>query len=491
MLAAMKRLAPLLVLAACSGPAKAPKSPGNAAPVPGLAVSAFVPDRPSYLLAAPKLRDAQAGIRGAIDALGIPAGVDAQMASQALQGLLDLDPLNADPSAAVGIDVDGGVAIFSENLDPTIVVHLASPQATEAFFERERKRGMVTQSVMVDGVEVFDAKLAPGVHVGWAVDRDWLFVHFQASDPRGTDWFAHAHHPQGAAWTADWQWAASQHAGPSPLLGFVKLRELVERTVGRAQAFAACAKLVEPVARVGLSIDASPGHVGGRIALDLGASARDVASHALPPPPGWAATSVNAAVALQINLDATAVAAWLSPCVQSVGGNLASLQKVGVRAARAMLLSFDPDAPAGTGAIALDLERSDFFARQLDKIPMRSHLESDRMFGAHKGHHINIPFTAELDYVLEDKLAAVAMGEGVLAKIFAPAGPLAGAPTPLAQLNVTPSRLSAKAWEYLLGRADVPAAHTVAEMLQRWRDGHISVGIQGDSLVLEASGNLK
>ncbi|MGE5183983.1 MAG: hypothetical protein ACM31C_18055 [Acidobacteriota bacterium] len=487
----MKRLAPLVVLAACGGSAKAPKSPGNAAaPVPGLAVSAFVPDRPSYLLAAPKLRDAQVGIRGAIDALGVPAGVDAQMASQALQGLLDVDPLNADPAASIGIDVDGGVAIFSENLDPTIVVHLASPPATEAFFERERKRGMVTQSVIVDGVEVFDARLAPGVHVGWAVDHDWLFVHFQSADPRSTDWFQHAHHPTGATWAPDWQWAAAQHPGASSLLGFVKLRELVGRFAGHAQAMMACAKLVEPVARVGLSLDAAPGHVGGRIALDLGPTARDVASHALPPPPGWVATSANAAVALQLNVDADAVAAWVRPCVESFGGNLARIQQLGVRAARAMLLSLDPDEAAGTGAVAVDLDRSDFLARQLDKIPMRSHLESDRTFGAHRGHHLKIPFTAELDYVLEDKLGAVAMGDGVLAQIFAPAAPPA-APPPLARLDVTPSRLSAKAWEWLLGRADIPAARTVADMLQRWRDGHISLGIEGDSLVLEASGNLK
>lgn len=490
MLAAMRTLACLAVLAACSGPAKAPKSPGNAAapPVPGLAATAFVPAQPTYLFAAPKVRDAQLGLRHAIDGLGVAGGFDSAMAAHALQGVIDVDPLDPDPASAIGVDLDGSLAIFSEDLDPTVVVHLSAPEATAQFFERERKRGLVTQSVIVDGVEVFTAKLAKGVDIGWAVDHDWLFVHLAAAGARGPEWFQHARHPAAPAWLPDWQWAASQAKGA--LTGFVKLRELVAKVTGTAQNAAACAKLVAPIARLGASLDADPGHVTGRLMFDVGASARAITASTLAPPPGWAATAANAALAVQLNVDADAVATWVEPCVATFGGSLDALKKYGVRAARAMLLSFDPDEASGTGAVAIDLDRSDFLAKQLDRIPMRSHFESDRTFGSHKGHHVKIPFTVELDYLLEDKAAAVAMGDGVLAQIYAPPA-MAPPPAPLAELDIAPGRLSPKAWEWLLGKANVPGAREVAEHLQRWRDGHVTARVEGDSLVLEASGNLK
>jgi hypothetical protein len=483
----MRKLAPLLVIAACSGTPKGPKGPPPP-PDPAIAATAWVPAEPTYLFAAPKVRDAQRAIRDAIDGIGMMAGIDAAEASKGLEQLIAVDALNADPSAAVGVDVDGGIAIFSEDFDPTIVVHLASPEATQQFFDRERQRGLVTQSVVADGVEVFTAKLGPGVDISWAVERDWLWLHVRAIAERGTAWFEHSHRPGAVKWAADWAWAKAQHAGQTSLAGFVKLRDLAQRLAAKLPPVLACARLLEPIGRAGIALDASPQHLGARIAFDLGPSASSVAATVMPPPPGWVGSIVEAPLAVQVNVDLAAVAAWWQPCAQAFHGRAPDL--FGVRAGRALLLSLDPDEPAGTGAVALDLTKRDFFAKQLDQIPMRSHVESDRKFGAHAGHHVAIPFFVAFDYVLEDHLAIAAMGDGVLERLVTPPA-MPPPPPPLAALDIAPPKLSAKAWEWLLGRIDAPKPHALAEHLQRWRDAHVTLGIDHDALVLEAAGTLK
>jgi hypothetical protein len=496
MLAPMRTTALLLAVAACSGPAKAPKSPNvppGVAPVPEILATRWVPSHPSYVFASAKLRDAQRVVRDALDSLGIAAGIDAAVVGRQLEAMLAVDPLGAEPAAAVGVDVDAGIAIFSEDFDPTFVVHLASPEATAAFFDRERQRGMVSQSVLVDGVEVFGAQLATNVGVGWAIDHDWLWVHFALTGGHDTAWFAHSHHHDPAdapAWTQDWAWASGQHRGPATVLGFVHMKELLGKLAERAQGAMGCARLLEPVGRVAFALDGDLHHAAGRISLDLGPSARAVAASVLPPPPGWASVAAGAPLAFELNLDVDAVNAWISPCMQAFGVGSKALHAFGVRAARGVLLSLDPDEPSGSGAVALDLAGNQFFAKELDRVPMRSHLESARTFGTHAGHHLKIPFAVEFDYLLEDHLGAIAMGDGVLAKAFT--APTAGPqlPPPLLALDIAPPKLAARSWQWLLDKvAGTPPG--LVDQLMRWRDAHVAVRLDGDALVLEASGTLR
>ncbi len=484
----MQKLLLLLGIAACGGPAKPPSGP-PAPPVAEIAATAWVPAEPTYLFAAPKVRDAQRAVRDAIDGLGMMAGVDAAVASRALERLIAVDALNADPSAAVGVDVDGGIAIFSEELDPTIVVHLAAPAAIQQFFDQQRQRGLVTQSVVADGVEVFTAKLDRGLDISWAVDRDWLWLHLIVSGEPGTAWFEHSRHPGAVKWAADWAWAKAQHAARSSLAGFVKLHDLAAKIAAKVPTALACARLLEPVRNVSLALDADGGRVGTRVAIDLGASARSVAASVLPPPPGWAGAAAEAALGVQVNLDLAAVDAWLAPCTSTVGADLAELRAYGVRAGRAAIWTLDPDEAAGTGAVALDLADRRYLAKQLDQIPMRSHVERDRRFGPHAGHHVAIPFFIAFDYVLEDHLALAAMGDGMLDRIVSAAMP--PPPVPLVAVDVAPQKLSVKAWEWLLARMDAPHPKGFAEHLQHWRDAHLTLGIDHDELVLEATGNLR
>jgi hypothetical protein len=418
--------------------------------------------------------------------------VDAASASQLLEFVLAVDPLNEAPVTAIGVDLDGGFAVFSEDVDPTFLVHLTAPDALAQFFDKQRQRGMVTQSVVADGVEVFTTKLSGKVRASWAIDHDWAWIHIGfAGAPGPSDWFEHSHHAAGqaAAWAADWAWAKAKHAGAAGFTGFVKLKELVASLGVRANNAAKCARLVEPVGRLSLSIDADLHGASGRLAIELGAATRDVAAHTLAPPPGWAAAAGDAALAVQMNLDVAALAAWMQPCANTFGLDTAQLQQFGVRSGRAMLLSLDPDEPAGTGAVAVDLATKAVISQLLDQIPMRSHLEKDKKFGTHAGHRVAVPFVATFDYVLEDNLAIAAMGDGVLDKVVAASAP-AGPPV-LFSVDVAPAKLSAKAWEWLLGHLGGPDGKVFVERLQRWRDGHLALAIDGDALVLDAAGHLR
>jgi len=376
--------------------------------------------------------------------------------------------------------------MFSEDVEPTFVFHLTAPDALQQFLDRQRQRGMITQSVVADGIEVFSAKIGPHVNASWAVDKDWLWLHVGQASAAAAAWFEHSHKAAAAAWADDWAWAKSK--GEGAVRGFVKLKDLVAATTGKAKNAVACARLVEPIGRVAVAVDADGKGAHGRLSIELGSAAQDVASHTLAPPPGWASASGKAALSVQMNVDLAAVAQWLQPCAQTFGFGFAQAQQLGVRGGRAMLFSLDPDEPTGTGVVALDLSSKAFLAGMLDRIPMRSHLEKDRKFGPHSGHHVALPMIPTFDYVLEDHLAIAAMGDGVLDSVVAGQG----GPAPLFAIDVQPQKLSAKAWEWLLENTNmVSNAKWLTERMQRWQDGHVSVAIDGDALVLDASGHLR
>jgi len=182
------------------------------------------------------------------------------------------------------------------------------------------------------------------------------------------------------------------------------------------------------------------------------------------------------------------------PCLAVAGSQLAMADETAVRAARGMLLGFDPDAMSGSGAIAFDLTSSTFFEHQLDRLPLRRALERARTFGAHKGFSIDIPFSVTVEYVLEHKLALAALGEGLLAKLVAPGPEIPG---PIFALDVAPPAMSAEAWATVihiiakqsLSGSPGSATKRAVERLMRWRDAHLAVTAEASELVVTASGN--
>lgn len=482
---------------ACTGRTKGGAHTGPPSVAKAFPATRWVPAQPTYVVAAPTVRQAQRALAGAIDSLGVMVGIDAAEVSRGLSGLLAVDPLSADSLAGMGIDVEGGFAVFSEDISPTFVGHLSSPEATAAFFDRQRERGLVTQSVLVDGVEVYSAQL-PGtpVRVGWAVDKDWLWVHFAipGAHEDGQSWFSasHQHHGEadGPGWGKAWQWAESVVApapgAPSGIVGFLNPVDLLASFTSKVPDAIACAKLLAPVSRVAIAIESDGKHAAGQLAIDIGGAARAVEATLLPAPEGFAAVAQSAPLAVQWSADLAAVRTWIRPCAASIDEDLAFLDRYGVRSARAALVSLDPDEKSGSGVVAMDLFHKKFFAARLDDVPARSLIERSRTFGPHRGHSIAVPFVATVDYVLTDALALGAVGDGLLAKVVGSGATVRG---PVAAIDIAPPGLSAEAWRFVIGGLGIGHTDRIVERLLRWRDGHASLTVQGTSLVLSASGN--
>ncbi len=451
----------------------------------------WIPAKPTYAFAARSVRDGQRGLRDMIDSFGIGFEVDATSMGRVLKQQLTVDPMSVQEVGALGIDLDGGIAMFSEGVSPTFVIHLAAPSQTQAFFDQARQSGISTQSVLVDGKEVFTTSLSSKLNLSWVMVDDWLWLHFAlpggpSSGPdAGTRWFTSSYKPGAPTWSEQWQWA-KDGAGKSTVMGFIDVRMLLQTLAPRVQAAVACVQLFEPVGRVAFSLEGDGHHAAGRIALDLGPSAQAIARAIMPPPEGWSRAAASAPLAVQWNLDLAVVRNWLAPCVKLVELDLAQLDSFGVRAGRVLLQRFDPDDKSGSGAIALDITNKRYFASMLGEIPLRSKFESNRTFGPHAGKSLSIPFGPSVDYVLTDNVALAAMGDGLLSSVV---GKGSAATGPVFALDITPSGLSHAAWEFLLGAIKIPHPAAITDHLLRWHDGHFVLAVEGSNLVLHASGD--
>ncbi len=478
-----------VALAGCGGSRSAtPTSPDAVAPA--FPATRWVPASPSYVFAAPTFADAQRSIRDAIDGLGMFVGLTADEAGAELAGVLAVNPLDEAAVTSIGIDVRGGIVAFSEDLAPTFVVKVNAPDLLQAFLDKQRERGMVSRSVVVDGVEVFTAEIIRGdLDVSWAVADGWLWLHFTPdfAKTEGTAWFTNSRTPQSTDWGRDWAWAQAAAASTKGLIGFIDPKDVLGRFAAAVPRGLACVRLLDPIQRVGVAVEVDTGGTAkGKVSFDLGAAATDVAGATLPVPEGFASAAANSPIVAQWNLDLVALNAWLAPCLTAIEERVDSqriAERYGIRAGRAIVQRVDLDDKSGAGVVSLDLVHRRFLAQQLDEIPMRSTLEREKRFGPIAGHTIAIPLMFTVDYVLDDKMAFVAMGDGLLAKVI---GNGATAPGPIASLDMFPPMLTLETWQGLLELADLPTS--LADRLLRWREGHISIAIDGSSLVLAASG---
>lgn len=481
-------LAGVLVLApACGGSRSGttPTSPDVVAPA--FPATRWVPASPSYVFAAPTFADAQTGIRDAIDGLGMFVGVTVDGAGSDLARMLAVNPLADAAVTAIGVDVHGGIVAFSEDLAPTFVVRLSAPEQMQAFLDKQRERGMVSRSVIVDGVEVYTAEVIRGeLDISWAIADGWMWIHFTPAFARneGTAWFSNSHKAPSTDWARDWSWAQAAAATTKGIVGFVDPKDVLGRFAAKVPEALACVRLLDPIQRVGLAIEVdSGGTAKGKVTLDLGGAAAQIAGATMPVPEGFASASTNAPIAAQWNLDLLSLRAWAQPCLASLHENLAVLDRYGVRAGRGIVQRIDLDDKSGAGVVSLDLVHARYFTNLLDDIPMRSSVERDKKFGPIAGHTIAIPFVATVDYVLDDKQAFVAMGDGLLGRVI---GSGKSTPGPIAAIDLFPPMLTLDTWKGLLEMADLP--ESLAERLLRWREGHISIAIDGTNLVLAASG---
>jgi hypothetical protein len=498
MMPGVRALAILLVFAtACGGKQSGPAASGGGGAVATVFPTArFVPAQPTFVVSAKSMRDAQGSFRDIADVLGMMGGFEVGDVGSLLKFLIAVDPLEAEEVSAIGVDLDSSIVAFSEDLNPTFVVRLDSPEAMAAFLDKERDAGLRTQSVVVGTTEVFTAKLTQDVSLSWAIENEHLWLHFTIGKPDGTAWFEHSRSPTGTKWVDSWTWA-QRLAGQAPaLVGFLDPKSMLAVAARQAKGAADCIGALGAIERVGLTVEAGTGkQLGAKLAVELGGASQTIAAHLLAPPPGWSAARTGAPLAADLNLDLRVAAGWIQRCFQKVddrgnvvGGSpdfVAMLDQYGVRSGRALLHSLDVDEKEGRGAIALDLSNARFIRAQLDQIPRRSMFESSRTFGVYKGTHISVPFVGAGDYVLNEQLAIAAMGDGLLKQIGTGAPP--GQP-PVLAIDLRPPGLPVDVWQFLLAQAGAPRPERFAQRLMTWAELHVGARLDGTSLVIEAAG---
>jgi hypothetical protein len=474
-----------LVAIACACGGASPPAPHVPTPAAAEFTAAkWIPPRPTYAIAAKSLRDVQRATTDLMAQVGVLVDVDGSELGQALARMLVVNPMVPDQLTAIGIDVEGGFAVFSEGIDPTLVVRVSGPDQLATFFQRQRERGMKTSSLMAGNVEVFSTKVSAGLTLSWALDGDWMWLHFGTPLGKEPDWFESSHRATPPAWADRWKRAA---VDAPKLAGFVDVRALLGKLPEVADALA-CVDLIRTVGAIGFSVASEGTFTGISVAADVGPAAEPLRKALLPPPEGFDATARRAPLAAQWNLDLAAVHKSIAPCVKVAGFDpFGEASTRGIRAVRAILMSFDPDDSSGTGAVAVDLASTQLVSSLLDRIPMRSTLESPKAFGPYAGKSISIPLGPTLEYVVTDSLAIAGVGDGVLARVIGK-GP--GPPTTtILGLDILPAGLSADAWAWLFDRANIPARKRGVLRLQRWRDLHVSLRLDGTLLVLQATGN--
>jgi hypothetical protein len=354
------------------------------------------------------------------------------------------------------------------------------------FLDGQRQRGLRTQSVIAAGTEVFTAKLASDVHISWAIDKEWLWVHFSFDGVDGVEWFEHSKEPGGAGWVDGWRWAQQLADKAGPVVGVMDLQAVFGKLGTKVPDAIACGKQFSSVKRVGLDFDIDAKQFAVELAFDLGDAADRARSLLLQPPPGWAAASANAPIAAQWNADLPAASAWLEVCSGDDDFRVA-LAELGVRSFRAFVHRLDPGENEGTGAVSADLASAAYFRGLLDKIPGRRMAESSRTFGQYQGKHISVPFVGKGDYVLTDAIAIAAMGDGVLAKVGSGAAP--SEPPPIVQLEIRPPGLPADVWQFLIEQAEIPEPKRLVQRLMLWSELAVGARIEGSVLVIAAHGN--
>ncbi|MBA3502905.1 MAG: hypothetical protein H0T65_21260 [Deltaproteobacteria bacterium] len=475
------------ILLACGGGKTKSGAASGAVAVRAYSATRWIPGSASYAFTARTVREAQQGARDLIDTFGVLAGVTVDEVSAELTSLLLVDPLSTDSLSSIGVDLEGGFALFSESYNPTLVARLASPPAFRAFIERQQN--LKLQSVVIGGVEVFSAPLPNQMRISWAVADDWLWIHFSLPDvpDDSATWFSASRKPGDAKWAGDLAFAKG--AGEPPVIGFLDVARFLTDAQRRMPALAPCASSL-PIANIGklsLALAGDGKQANARITLDVGSLAPAIASTALPIPEGFAAATAQVPIAAQWNLDLAVVRAKADACMRLFDVNLRELDELGIRAGRGYLRTFDPDDREGTGAVSLDLTHKKYFEKQLDRVPsaMRSALEKKRTFGPYAGKSLSIPMFLTVDYVLTDKLALAGVGDGQLMTMIGKGGTAQG---PLFEVALQPQGLSIEAWSELLGLLEIDNAKRIAERLQRWRDARVNLTIDGTRLVFSANG---
>jgi hypothetical protein len=498
----MRRLTVLLIGVFCAAAAVAACGPKSSTGPREVDLGAYpalrwVPADVTYVGIAQTVEGTMPAVRDFVEALGILGEFDVAEVDRELTTYLGINPIDASDLREAGVDVAAGAVFYSQGFSPTFVFRLAEPVRMQERIDNQRAKnasGAIGNSVR-DGIDVYTSLADRDLHTHWAIDGNWMWVHFEIVDEHEADlaWFDASRAAKGAiAKDPDLAWARGQaervQAG-APLVALArpaKLASIFARIVNEPDATACMALVAAPRAAVtaGVAGPVSEGH----IVLDVGAAgAAGISSMTKPVPAGWAVARGDAPAAIEWNLDGVAFARWFAPCDNDPEQ---IVEATGLRTVRAFLTDFSPDDLSGHGAVAADLAHRRMIDEQLNNFTGRSLFEKKRTFGPRDGVRLDPPMIPAVDYILTDREALAAVGDGVLEKVVGD-GATVASPT-LALLDLQPPRLGDAAWDlflkYVGGVYRDAARETMIRRLKRWKRGTIALALDGEHLHLHLRG---
>jgi hypothetical protein len=492
----------VVLAVACGGKPATQKPGGTTITAEGdaqIPATRWLPAKPTYAFAAKNIGDAQRHVRDLFDAVGAPFEDSSAALTRSAQAMFGIDILSEAAVASIGVDVTASVAVFSDGANPTLVARLADPDRFNEWIDGRRNgASLKTSSVVIDGIEVFSAKEGMRNYLSWAVADGWLWVHVSLASGKDdrASWFSASRKGGSDSWGEAWAWArGAVGSGEDPgVVGFAEPAGFLANLTSRVDEARVCLDLFKPVKRVAFGIDGEGKTIHGRVAIDVGDSAKTIAAAAVPVSAGWSSVEAGAPIAAQVNLDLVTLSQWGGACMTLFELEPAQIDSYGVTSGRATLLSFDPDEPTASNfAVALELSSQHYFANLLD-FPLRSTLEKKMQFGPYQGKRLSPPFTGiTLDYILNDTMAWGAIGDGVLERAIGQGDPKVG---DLLKLDVTFDALTTDAWEGLIDfvwdfgdhpEGAIGPGEQIAASLSPWKEAHARLSVEGTNLVLDAS----
>ncbi len=551
-------IALVFLLVACGGPGRAPRQPTGAgaaaARVRAYPVLARLPAPVTYAVVTARVDDLSRALRELALAVGLVADAEVGDLDGELVRDFGVSPLRVNDLAQIGISVDRSAAVFSRELYPTLLLPVADVDQLDSFIQRRlpehgvsvrRHRGheVYTWRREVANEDPFAGHDSSWVHmVSWALVEDWLVLHIGGSrTARDLTWLddvlpssgtprlaghedlaaaiatARRHLPERRRPASPAHPLLPDEAGTAParpgIIGVARQRRLLAalRAAAPAELSPCWLGFADDPGLLVLAADATWDGADGLVAVELTAPAARELADAVgsAPPPGFAAFRKDSGLYLGVRIGP----AWLSDLAARSHCRLAApgegfASRLGGRALQGIALAgsdfrVDFTHPRNGRAVAyLGLSDRSFAERLLDQIPLRKSVARRRKVHGVDVDVISIPLVPEVAWTLDDHSLCVAIGDGVMQRVLAPAGGKATgapgaeiaaagiAPARIADLPESLARLGAAALGLSSDRLRSFAARA-ARRLGRYDYGRLRLAIDGKSLVLTGQMRLR
>ncbi len=505
-------LAFVLCLGACSGAATGPKTADRREPSAAEKVYPalrWVPADATYVMTGIRTADLLTAGRELIAALGLLGDFDVMDVDREFVSNLGVNPLSADALADAGIALDRGVALFSQEISPVVILPVADEAKLSGFLEqRQPDKGLAVRRYGEHEWFSWPAGARDAIH--WVRWDGHIAIRLSiAADPGDTAWLDGIFGKSGRVgdhpnmkWTVAETRSRLPGAKPPALLGFMHVGAFVEAlgqlaSGGEAKALAACATIIEPIDElVGVGVRADWSSADGVVILRMKHDAATaLAGHVSAPPPGFAAfrqkSNFYATWALDVHWLEVLRAGLGCPALDvplvGRGGLPRNSPRGGHVAVEQLSVS---DLTAARAAMHLELADPLFAKSLLAMIPKRRWFEKSVKIAGHAAKTVKVPGVISIGYLLGDTAMTATMTAGLLEPVLAGPGPEPPDQGALvAALAIRPTRLVGLSQLLELSADFGPITRSMAERsyrrLSRYEHGAVHLVLDGDALILE------